>query len=53
MFNIEWEDLLKRNMEAIDYIVNKYNEEDNIICITSGVNFSAFVCYITLLWICR
>ena len=41
----EWKDLLKRNMDAIDYIVNKHDEEDNIICVTSGVNFSAFVCY--------
>ena len=41
----EWEKLLKRNMQAIDDIVNKYSDDDTIICITSGVNFSAFVCY--------
>ena len=41
----EWQNLLKRNMEAIDSIVNTYNDDDTIICITSGVNFSAFVCY--------
>ena len=41
----EWKSLLSRNMAAIDDIVNSYNEEDTIICITSGVNFSAFVCY--------
>ena len=41
----EWKNLLKRNMEAIDSIVNTYNDDDTIICITSGVNFSAFVCY--------
>ena len=36
----EWETLLKRNMEAIDDIVKKYNDDDTIICVTSGVNFS-------------
>ena len=41
----EWNDLLKRNIEAIDNIVKSYNDDDTIICVTSGVNFSAFVCY--------
>ena len=41
----EWQSLLKRNMNAIDDIANSYKDEDTIICITSGVNFSAFVCY--------
>ena len=41
----EWKSLLKRNMNAIDDIANSYKNEDTIICITSGVNFSAFVCY--------
>ena len=41
----EWKDLLKRNMDAIDDVVKKYNDDDIIVCITSGVNFSAFVCY--------
>lgn len=43
--NEEWEHLLKRNMSAINDIVNKYNNEDTIICVTSGVNLSAFICY--------
>ena len=43
--NEEWKHLLSRNMEAIDDIVNSYKDDDTIICITSGVNFSAFVCY--------
>ena len=43
--NEEWEHLLKRNIAAIDDIVNSYEDDDTIICITSGVNFSAFVCY--------
>lgn len=41
----EWKSLLIRNMNAIDDIVKSYQDEDTIICITSGVNFSAFVCY--------
>ena len=41
----EWEHLLKRNMDAIDDIVKKYSDEDTIICITSGVNLTAFICY--------
>lgn len=41
----EWGNLLNRNMKAIDDIVNKYNDDDTIVCVTSGVNFSAFVCY--------
>lgn len=44
-FDEEWKGLLVRNMNAIDDIVNSYEDEDTIICITSGVNFSAFVCY--------
>ena len=41
----EWQSLLKRNMEAIDDIVKKYADDDIIICVTSGVNISAFICY--------
>lgn len=41
----EWENLLKRNMDAIDDIVNKYTDDSVIICVTSGVNISAFICY--------
>ncbi len=40
-----WEDLLKRNMEAIDDIVKKYDDDDLVVCLTSGVNISAFICY--------
>lgn len=36
---------LIRNMKALDDIVKKYDNDDNIICVTSGVNFTAFVCY--------
>ena len=41
----EFESLLKRNMEAIDDIVNKYPDDSVIICVTSGINISAFICY--------
>ena len=41
----DWETFLKRNMETIDNIVNTYTDDDTIICVTSGVNLSAFVCY--------
>ena len=43
--NEEWESLLKRNMAAIDDIVRQYEDDDIIICVTSGVNISAFICY--------
>ncbi len=36
---------LKRNIEAIKDIVKKYTDDDVIICVTSGVNLSAFICY--------
>ena len=41
----EWKSLLERNMSAIDDIVKNYNDDDIVICITSGVNFTAFICY--------
>lgn len=41
----ELESLLKRNMEAIGDIVNKYSDDSVIICVTSGANISAFICY--------
>lgn len=41
----EWISLLKRNMEAIDEIVKSHSDDDVILCVTSGVNISAFICY--------
>lgn len=38
---------LERNIEAIDEIKRNSNEDDVIMCITSGINLSAFVCYFT------
>lgn len=40
-----WQKFLEKNMEAINDIVVNYDDEDTIICVTSGVNFTAFVCY--------
>ena len=40
-------EFLKRNMKAIDDIINKHDEDDVVLCVTSGVNLSAFVCYFT------
>ena len=42
----EWISLLKRNMEAIDEIVKSHSDDEVILCVTSGVNISAFICYI-------
>lgn len=41
----EWKECLERNIEAIDNIVNKYNDDATILCVTSGINLSAFVCW--------
>lgn|SRR5574344_145187 len=42
-----WRELQLRNMEAIDDIIRKYDQNDIIICVTSGINLSAFVYYFT------
>ena len=31
--------------ETIEDIINEYNDSDNIICVTSGVNLTAFICH--------
>ena len=36
---------VKRNIDAIEDIINEYNDSDNIICVTSGVNLTAFICH--------
>lgn len=40
-----WKDFLNRNMNLLKELDEKYNINDTVICMTSGVNFSAFVCY--------
>lgn len=39
-----WEDCQKRIISAIKDIVFKYDEKDTVICVTSGVNLTAFIC---------
>ena len=39
------EEFLKRNIDAIEDIINECNDSDNIICVTSGVNLTAFICH--------
>lgn len=41
----EWKDGLVRNIHALDNITNKFNDNDTILCVTSGINLSAFVCW--------
>lgn len=46
--NESWREFQERNMEAIDDLVNTYQEDDDlVICVTSGVNLSAFIFYFT------
>ena len=40
----EWKACLERNIAAIRDILAKYNDDATIICVTSGVNLSAFIC---------
>lgn len=44
-----WKEFQIRNMKAIDDIIKKHNDNDFIICVTSGVNLSAFIHYFTKL----
>lgn len=39
-----WKQCLERNIAALNNILSKYNDDATIICVTSGVNLSAFVC---------
>ena len=41
----DWKDCLERNIEALNEISTKYNDEDTILCVASSVNLSAFVCW--------
>ena len=40
-----WKEFSIRNMNGIDNIIKKHNENDFIICVSSGVNLSAFIYY--------
>lgn len=39
-----WLDTQKRIIEALDEIVKRHSEDEAVICVTSGINLSAFVC---------
>ena len=39
-----WKQCQKRIIETIKEIVFKYDEKDTVICVTSGVNLTAFIC---------
>ncbi len=41
--NETWTDCQKRTISLIKEIVNKYDENDVVLCVTSGVNLTAFV----------
>ncbi len=38
-----WTDLQNRIIEALKDIIAKHNDEDTIICVTSGVNIAGFI----------
>lgn len=40
-----WKEFLNRNISLLRELDNKYCSNDTIICMTSGVNLSAFICY--------
>ena len=42
-----WKEFQIRHFEALDEIISKHNENDVIICVSSGVNLSAFIYYFT------
>lgn len=41
----DWKDCLTRNINALNDIMTKYNDDATIVCVASGVNLSAFVCW--------
>lgn len=41
----DWKDCLVRNISALNDIMSKYNDDATILCVASGVNLSAFVCW--------
>lgn len=42
--NETWTDAQTRTINCINDILKKYNDNDTIICVTSGVNLGAFIC---------
>lgn len=42
-----WKEFQIRHINALDEIIEKHNDDDFIICVSSGVNLSAFIYYFT------
>ena len=42
-----WKEFQIRHINALNEIINKHNEDDFIVCVSSGVNLSAFIYYFT------
>lgn len=42
-----WKEFQIRHITALDEIIENHNDEDFIICVSSGVNLSAFIYYFT------
>ena len=40
-----WVDLQKRIVEALKDIVEQFNDNDTVVCVTSGVNIAGFIDY--------
>ncbi len=41
----KWKDFLERNIDILSELDKLYGKDDTIICMTSGVNLTAFICY--------
>ena len=41
----DWKNCLTRNIDALNNIMAKYNDDATILCVSGGVNLSAFVCW--------
>lgn len=41
--NETWEQCQRRIIELLSEIINKFNDNDIVICVTSGVNITAFI----------
>ena len=42
-----WKEFQIRHINALNEIINKHNDDDFIICVSSGINLSAFIYYFT------
>ena len=41
----DWKSFLQRNISALNDLQEKFNDDDTILCVTSGLNLSPFVCW--------